>query len=246
MFVPIIALLVSFVPVLGFYFWFKSFKPDKEYKDNCKKLLFTGFACATGVFLFSLIASLIWALTGMKKISPILNEAFSAFVLAALSEELVKGYFARKNILEHKDTVSWIDMIVFTGIVGISFNLLESFVYMFSTNIGQILVRGLTEMHMTFGLIMGYYYGKAIVKNKPVYKFLAFFIPWLIHGVYDFTLGEFIEEWCEYLIVGPFVTLFACMVYLIVIVVFIVKSRKKNENLQPILRPEKQEEINDN
>ena len=246
MLVRVLALLISFLPTLGFYFWFKSFKEDKDYKDNCRKLLFTGIGCSTGVFLFSLVASLLWALSGLKKISPILNEAYSAFVLAAFSEEFVKGLAIRNNCKAHRDTVSWVDLIVYGGIVGIGFHLLESFVYMFSTNIGQILVRGVTSMHITFGMIMGYYYGKSIARDKPFYKFLAFFVPWLIHGVFDFTLGEFIEEWCEYLIVGPFVSLLADRIYLIVIVVFIIKSRKNNVNVQPIFGLTEQEEVNDN
>lgn len=242
---PILALLVSYIPAFVFYFWFKSLKQNKEYKDNCRKLLLLGIASSAGVVLFSLVASILWGLSGLDEISPILDEAFSAFILAALSEEFVKGLVARKNIQQHRATVTWIDMIVFTGIVGIGFHLLESVVYMFSTNIGQILVRGVTSMHMTFGLIMGYYNGKAIAKNKPFYKVLAFFIPWLIHGVYDFTLGDKIEEWCEYLIVGPFVALFATLIYLIVIIIFIIKSRKNNRNLEPLFPAEVQAEINE-
>ena len=102
---PILALLVSYIPAFVFYFWFKSLKQDKEYKDNCRKLLLLGIASSAGVVLFSLVASLLWGLSGLDEISSILDEAFSAFILAALSEEFVKGFVARKNIQQHRATV---------------------------------------------------------------------------------------------------------------------------------------------
>ena len=234
MLVRIIALLISFIPTLCIYFWFKSFKTDQKYKDDCRKVLLKGVLSSLAVVGFSLVASLLWALTGLGKTHPVIDDAFKDFILAAASEEICKGYFAAKYIKENRTTISWIDMIVFTSIVGMGFCFIESFVYMFQTNIGQILVRGVTAMHPVLGMIMGYYNGKAVAKNKKGYHVLAFLIPWLIHGIYDWCLSDSVVQWCEYLIVGPFVALLVDLIYLIVIIVFIVKSRKNNVNVQPL------------
>ena len=86
MLVRIIALLISFIPTLCIYFWFKSFKKDQKYKDGCRKVLLKGVLSSLAVVGFSLVASLIWALTGLGETHPVINEAFKDFILAAASD----------------------------------------------------------------------------------------------------------------------------------------------------------------
>lgn len=232
--VMIVPLLLCYVPALVFFFWYTTFKRDKDYKNACRDLLIKGVLSCLGVVLFSFVANVLWAMTGLGKTHPILDKAFHAFVLAAVSEELVKYLTTKGYIKKHNLKVSWIDLMVFTAIVGIGFHLIESVVYLFESSAGQMIVRGFTAMHMTHGLIIGYYFGKAITKNKPFYKVLALLIPIIVHGFYDFTLAEEVTAWCEYLVVGPILSLLIDFIYLFVLIVFIIKSRKNNINTYPL------------
>ena len=58
--------------------------------------------------------------------------------------------------------VSFLDVMAYTAISAIGFELIEAFIYLFSTNVPQVLMRGVTSMHPAFGLVMGYIVAKGI------------------------------------------------------------------------------------
>lgn len=67
-------------------------------------------------------------------------------------------------------------------IVGIGFQIVEDVLYAHSeANIVTALIRALTPFHFTFGLLRQ---GKG--NGKKGYYVLAFVVPFLVHGLYDF------------------------------------------------------------
>ena len=65
---------------------------------------------------------------------------------------------------------------------------------MFSSNVAQILVSGVTNMHAAFGLIMGYILAKGYRKSRKKPAILAILVSTLIHGLYDLCLHETIID----------------------------------------------------
>ena len=83
----------------------------------------------------------------------------------------MKYLLARKTIRKNHSRVSFLDLMSYTAISAIGFELMEAVIYFFSTNIPQILVRGITNMHAAFGLTMGFILAKKYKKNPKA--------PWL-------------------------------------------------------------------
>ncbi|MBQ3459282.1 MAG: PrsW family intramembrane metalloprotease [Solobacterium sp.] len=195
MIVTIAALLASFiVPLAMFFFMKSSHKDDENYQKDCNTLLLKGSLLAPPVFLFSLAMNLLFTFVFKGNASPLLKAIFKAFFLAALSEEIMKYLVANKTIQNNKAKVSFLDVMAYTCIAAIGFELMEAVVYVFITNVPQILVRGITCMHGTFGLIMGYILAKQWKTDKNASPVLAILAATLIHGAYDFCLNEIVYE----------------------------------------------------
>ena len=68
-------------------------------------------------------------------------------------------------------------------IVGIGFQIVEDVPYAHSeANTVTAFIRAWTPFYFTFGD----YYGKAKATGKKGYDVLAFVVPFLVHGLYDF------------------------------------------------------------
>ena len=53
-----------------------------------------------------------------------------------------------------------------------------------------MIVRGLTVGHGGYGFIMGYLMGKGEATSSKASTALGFVVPWLMHGLYDYSLSE--------------------------------------------------------
>ena len=231
------ALLVSYLVPLAMYFYLVSLRTDDaEYKKDCFTLLWKGVLLVFPVFGFSLVCNLLFSLLNINERFPIVELIFSNFVLKAFSEELMKFLNARKIINKNSSSVSFLDLMVYTTISAIGFELLEAIVYMFSTNVGQILVRGFTNMHAGFGLIMGYFIAKGIKKGHKNPYVLGILVSTLIHGAYDLFLDDMFDD--TFLIVVP---LLVCAICVIVnIYAFFFFRKKQNDPYYTgLLFPEK-------
>lgn len=90
------------------------------------------------------------------------------------------------------------DGIVYGTMVGLGFATLENILYVFEfQTISTAIMRGLLSvpLHCTCGIFMGYYYGvyrglEARGKWDEARKArsMALVVPWMIHGIYDFSL----------------------------------------------------------
>ena len=235
----ILAALAGCVPSLILFFWFRGYlnKGDALYKKNCGSMLLSGFLAIFPVMLISGVISLVLNLSGVKEALPLLNAALRAFLVFALSEEVSKYLMFRRRLKKIEGEHSWLDLTVYSTIVGIGFGLIESIVYVFTTNPMVMLVRGISIPHGGYAAIVGYCYAKSIKENKKGYAVLGFLIAFLMHGLYDFALSEEFAAVAEDAAAFIAVTLAALdLIIIIVLIVFLVRRRNDPKYCEPLKR----------
>jgi RsiW-degrading membrane proteinase PrsW (M82 family) len=117
-----------------------------------------------------------------------------AFIVIALSEELIKFLFLRFYMYRKEAFNEPFDGIVYGVMIGMGFATFENLFYVFDGGVSTALIRMFSAVpaHAVLGVMMGYYVGKA--KFEPLraksWTAKAFFIPFLAHGLYDFLLFQ--------------------------------------------------------
>ncbi len=118
--------------------------------------------------------------------------AYEAFIQAGFVEELFKFLVVLLLVWRSKHFDERFDGIVYAVFVSMGFALVENILYVFDGGVGTGLMRIITAVpaHAIFGISMGYYLGMAKFNpwKRSTYIALAFIVPWLIHGFYDFVL----------------------------------------------------------
>ena len=145
-----------------------------------------------------------------------------AFIVVALIEEFSKYVIVRFVAQRNKEFDEPFDGIVYAVMVSMGFATLENVLYVFSYGFETGLWRAFTAVpaHATFGILMGYFMGKAKFSNhRFLLNLLGLFAAVLFHGAYDFFL--FIDS-TPAIMGGAFVSLF----------IGILLSRKAMKNHQ--------------
>lgn len=159
---------------------------------------------------------------------------YHAFFVLAFAEEVAKFSMLlrlmRKNPT-HKFT--WLEVIIYMVCVATGFELLESVVYAFGSGPMHMFVRGITDMHAGFGFIMGFFYGKALKTGNKAYCVPAFLVPWLMHGLYDFSLSEEINAVFDWFGMIALLLAIICAVLLVYMIVFVTKATRKRDYMTP-------------
>ncbi|MBQ6125542.1 MAG: PrsW family intramembrane metalloprotease [Erysipelotrichaceae bacterium] len=233
--VMVLVLLASFIPSVLLFLFLRKNKDDEDYRKTCDKLLWQGVLIALGVTLLDAAIVLLWSLTGLGGKNRIVDLLFKTFVVNATAEETVKFLYGRKYVRKDLAKVSRLDVITYMAIAAMGFGLFEDILYMFQTNIGQILVRGFLMGHVGYGMMMGRLYGKGMKEDKMIYKVLALLIPILMHGLYNFSLGEGLPDAFAFVVVTE---TFITTVFLIYMIFFIRKKRNDPEFTEPIYKKE--------
>ncbi|HWI63630.1 MAG TPA: PrsW family glutamic-type intramembrane protease [Symbiobacteriaceae bacterium] len=123
---------------------------------------------------------------------------YSAFIVAAMTEELCKGTLAMTFMWRKPQFNEVLDGIVYFGVAHMGFAITENLVYIFLNSDGNI-VRALmtgflrtttaVPLHVISGMIMGYHVGVAKFARSSGERWKnlaqAVFIPILLHGIYD-------------------------------------------------------------
>jgi RsiW-degrading membrane proteinase PrsW (M82 family) len=120
---------------------------------------------------------------------------FMAFFVVGLGEELFKFLALMFVAFRMKNFNEPFDGIVYSVMIGLGFASLENIMYVFEGGIGVAFMRTLTAvpMHAAFGIIMGYYVGKAkFLKGDRQTETAILGLAWAIffHGAYDFCLFQ--------------------------------------------------------
>ena len=127
-----------------------------------------------------------------EKLEGISNAAWIAFIVAGLTEEGMKYLAFLLFFWKSSNFNERFDGIVYAVYISLGFAGIENILYVFSGGYSVGIVRALTAVpaHALFGVVIGYYFGlaKFYPKFRGVYLILAFFLPFVFHGLYDFLL----------------------------------------------------------
>ncbi len=181
-------LLVALGPALLIltYIYFRD-----KYEKEPVLLLVRGFAAGALILVPILI---IEVQTGKLAVNfhPILKAAWDGFIVASATEEILKFLAVFYLFWNNRNFNEKFDGIVYSVAVALGFAAVENFFYVYQGTLGTGLLRAFTAVpaHAIFGIIMGYYLGMARFRpfRKSGYIFMAIFMPWLFHGLYDFLL----------------------------------------------------------
>jgi RsiW-degrading membrane proteinase PrsW (M82 family) len=122
------------------------------------------------------------------EISPL----YSAFIVASLTEELFKYIAFFILIWNNRNFNEKFDGIIYAVFISLGFAAVENIFYVVQNGYGVGVLRALTAVpaHAIFGICMGFYFGMAKFdySNRSLRLFFAFFVPFLLHGIYDTIL----------------------------------------------------------
>lgn len=170
------------------YIYFKD-KFEKEPILFLFKNFLLGAVVSILITLFlSMLASLILPVTDEKNILQIL---LKAFIVVAFVEEFSKYIIVRFYAQNSKEFNEPFDGIVYAVIVSMGFAALENVLYVYQFGVSTGFLRAFTAVpaHATFGVLMGYFMGKAkFSKNKVQLNLLGLLVATIFHGAYDFFL----------------------------------------------------------
>lgn len=168
---------------------------EKEPRSLLRKLVLWGALCCIPA---GLLESLF--LPVVNRFAPegsLLNSFLQTFLVIAAAEEGCKYYVLRRTTWHDPNFNYRFDGIVYAVFVSLGFAALENVSYLFSFGPGVLFARGILSVpgHCTFGIFMGIFYANS--KQADIYnsglghrrnQWLAFFVPVLLHGFYDFCL----------------------------------------------------------
>jgi len=220
------AFIASLIPAFFLYRWLKRQKdmPD-GYADRCKKSLIGGIVCTFPVIGMSLVLHVTGNLLHFRDGNPVLYQAYYTFIAIAFSEELMK-FLAMRRVIKGR-SCSWLEVTVYMILVGLGFEVLEAVPYAIGSGAGHMLVRGITMMHVGFGFITGYFYGKSRYLGNKAIGVVGFVLAWLLHGLYDCTLAEEVLALSDWIAVIPVTLAAVCVVLLFLIIRFVKKAKNK-------------------
>ncbi len=184
------------------------------YKDLYEKepigLMLVSFLL--GAIVSIIITTLIYSATDI--VVPLTDEFsvpqqfFKAFLIVGLTEEFSKYIIVRFFNQPKKDFNEPFDGIVYAVMVSMGFAATENLFYVMQGGVSTAILRAFTAVpaHATFGILMGYFMGKAkFSKNRTVLNLCGLALAMVFHGFYDFFLFiNFIPGiW-----IGAFISLF--------------------------------------
>jgi protease PrsW len=115
-----------------------------------------------------------------------------AFISTSLLEEFFKWFLVYYTAVLHSHFDEPYDGIVYGASVSLGFATTENILYLVGNGLEFAIGRALLPVssHAMFGVIMGYYLGKAKFSShsKRKWLLLSFLVPFFLHGLYDYIL----------------------------------------------------------
>jgi len=179
------------VAIILFIYWKDSH--DREPVRHLFVCFLLGIASAVMAVLID--KALVPIQTEMTEPNSIADKLFTAFIMAALVEEVCKFFMCRVYAYPKKDFNEPLDGIVYMVMVAMGFATIENVLYVFA-NPENGMQTGILRMflavpgHACWGVIVGYFMGLAKFKprGKIVYLTIGLFFGILLHGTYDAAL----------------------------------------------------------
>ncbi|MED1468075.1 glutamic-type intramembrane protease PrsW [Bacillus salipaludis] len=120
------------------------------------------------------------------------SEVIDAFLSSSLLEEFFKWFILFYAIYSHVEFDEPFDGIVYGAAASLGFATVENIFYLVANGIEHAVTRALLPVssHALFGVIMGFYIGKAKFTEglKMKWIILSLLLPFILHGVYDYIL----------------------------------------------------------
>jgi RsiW-degrading membrane proteinase PrsW (M82 family) len=144
--------------------------------------------------LFSTLVTLVisWPVNYLfvLRSNDLVDEFYSAFLKVALVEEFSKFLFVRFILYPNKNFNEPFDGIVYAVMVSMGFATLENVLYVFEFGYETAVLRMFTAVpaHATFGVLMGYFLGKAkfTQRKQILFSVVALLAATFFHGSYDY------------------------------------------------------------
>ena len=162
---------------------------DKHEREPLSLLL---ISFIYGIFsaLITLVISWPVNVLFVLRANDVVHEFYSAFFKVALVEEFSKFLFVRFILFPNKNFNEPFDGIVYAVMVSMGFATLENVLYVFEYGYETAILRMFTAVpaHATFGVLMGYFLGKAKFKHSKqiLYSLIALMAATFFHGAYDY------------------------------------------------------------
>lgn len=196
-------LLLVLAVVPGIYLLLKVYKLDaieKEPRGLLIRLFVLGALTVVSALILETIGTTVLDLFAAQEST--VYAFFECFFVVALSEEWGKFVVMKKLTWRNKAFDYRFDAIVYSVCSGMGFAVLENIMYAADGDLYTVIMRAVTSIpgHAVFAIFMGYFYGEArlcrgyddetgVRRNMR----LAFIVPVLLHGFYDFCLST--EYW---------------------------------------------------
>ena len=220
-------ILFAIAPVLVIilYIYFQD-----KYEKEPKRLLLLSFLF--GAIISVIIVFILYFFTG--KLIPVTNQYsiwqqfIQAFVVVALAEEFSKYVIVKYFAQPQKAFNEPYDGIIYAVMVSMGFACTENIMYVLDGGYETAILRAFTAVpaHATFGILMGYFMGKAkFSKNRFILNMAGLFLAVVFHGSYDFFL--FIN-----FIPGIYVGAFVSLIIGIILSKKAIKRHQENSNFK--------------
>jgi len=176
----------AIVPSLLLIWYFRSRDVHREPAGVIWRVFWLGVLSVIPVLLIAV--PLGWVVDRFHEY-PMLAGFMDAFLEAAIPEELCKLLVVWLYASRHREFDEPMDGIVYGAVASLGFATLENVLYTMSGGMGVAVARAFTAVpcHAFWGAIMGYYVGQARFQQGGSARpwLLAFFVPTLLHGLYD-------------------------------------------------------------
>ena len=206
-FLSLLGLALAPIAAIGLYIYLK----DKHEREPLALLLISFLYGGLSTIVTLLISVPVNALI-LTQETDVVSQFYNAIFKVALVEEFSKFVFVRFILYNNKNFNEPFDGIVYAVTVSLGFAGIENIVYVFQYGFETGIIRMFTAVpaHATFGVLMGYFLGKAKFTHRQglYYSVIALLTATLFHGSYDYFLfiaelkGVWIGTW-----IGAFISL---------------------------------------
>jgi RsiW-degrading membrane proteinase PrsW (M82 family) len=194
-------ILISIAPVLIIitYVYYRD-KYDREPWKMLVRALVLGAVITVPVIFVERF------LSHFSPASPLLSAAYSGFVVAGFTEETFKFVAFMLFVWKSIHFNEKFDGIVYAVFISLGFAAVENVLYVMNGGYRVGIIRALTAVpaHALFGVVMGYHLALArfFPKQRLIMLFLAWILPVLLHGFYNFCLMA--QQYWLLLVMLPF------------------------------------------
>ncbi len=182
---------LSVLPVIALLIYiYRKDKYEKEPIGQLAKAFFGGILAIPLTYLLVFILNSIWYSDTVF---------YRSFLEAGLAEELSKLILLFLLVWRNRNFNEHMDGIVYASFVGLGFACVENILYVYGSSVQSYssgittgVLRALLSVpgHFLFAVIMGYFFAMAKFEKKHRFSnvFLALFLPFLAHGLFDWLL----------------------------------------------------------